>query len=317
MTAFFRDPEAFDALAQRVIPSVFEGKGAGDQVRLLGGGMRQRRGGLFPGHAPVRADGALNRHRRGCRSSPRTSTRRAWRLPVGAVTRRASETTCLGRSPGAVLHARGRRLSGAQGTAGRWSCSRSTTCFTTRRSRIWTSISCRNLLIYLDSRVQGKADQPLPLRAAGRRVPFPRGRRERSPAGRICSSRSSGSSGSTSAGIWPLRAPVEFPLTWAPRGRRARSPAHVGSRQPRDEPAAQPGARDPRRVHAGRHGGSRRWGRRLPLRTDGQVPGAVRRCAEPQRAQPGTEEPAHRTPPRPACTRPRRRDRRWCRAASR
>jgi two-component system, chemotaxis family, CheB/CheR fusion protein len=51
VTNFFRDPEAFHTLAQRVIPRLFEGKGADDQVRLLGGWMRQRRGGLFAGDA--------------------------------------------------------------------------------------------------------------------------------------------------------------------------------------------------------------------------------------------------------------------------
>ena len=34
VTNFFRDPEAFDALALNVIPRLFEGKGAGDQLRV-------------------------------------------------------------------------------------------------------------------------------------------------------------------------------------------------------------------------------------------------------------------------------------------
>jgi two-component system, chemotaxis family, CheB/CheR fusion protein len=34
VTDFFRDPEAFNSLAQQVIPRLFEGKGASDQVRL-------------------------------------------------------------------------------------------------------------------------------------------------------------------------------------------------------------------------------------------------------------------------------------------
>ena len=34
VTEFFRDPEAFETLAQRVLPRVLEGKGADDQVRL-------------------------------------------------------------------------------------------------------------------------------------------------------------------------------------------------------------------------------------------------------------------------------------------
>ena len=34
VTNFFRDPEAFEALEKTVIPAIFEGKGAGDQVRV-------------------------------------------------------------------------------------------------------------------------------------------------------------------------------------------------------------------------------------------------------------------------------------------
>jgi two-component system CheB/CheR fusion protein len=34
VTAFFRDKDAFEALAERVIPPLFEGKGATDQIRV-------------------------------------------------------------------------------------------------------------------------------------------------------------------------------------------------------------------------------------------------------------------------------------------
>jgi two-component system CheB/CheR fusion protein len=38
VTNFFRDPEAFDALARDVVPKLFAGKGAGDQVRVWAAG---------------------------------------------------------------------------------------------------------------------------------------------------------------------------------------------------------------------------------------------------------------------------------------
>ena len=56
VTSFFRDPEAFQALEEQVIPKLFAGKPAGARDPRLVAGLLHRRGGLFPRH-PARRSG--------------------------------------------------------------------------------------------------------------------------------------------------------------------------------------------------------------------------------------------------------------------
>ena len=57
VTHFFRDPEAFELLAAKVIPRLFEGKDADGTVRVWVARLRHRRGGLFDRHPAARAHG--------------------------------------------------------------------------------------------------------------------------------------------------------------------------------------------------------------------------------------------------------------------
>ena len=57
VTAFFRDREAFDALAEQVMPHLFEGKGPRGHGARLGAGLRDRRGGVFDRDPAARTHG--------------------------------------------------------------------------------------------------------------------------------------------------------------------------------------------------------------------------------------------------------------------
>ena len=74
VTSFFRDPEAFEALEEQVIPRLFAGKAAGGAVRVWVPGCSTGRGGLLHRHpapgahggaeAALPAAGLRHRHRR-------------------------------------------------------------------------------------------------------------------------------------------------------------------------------------------------------------------------------------------------------------
>ena len=58
VTTFFRDSAAFEALAQLVIPRLFDDKGAADAIRVWVPRLRDRRGSLFDRHIAARGGGA-------------------------------------------------------------------------------------------------------------------------------------------------------------------------------------------------------------------------------------------------------------------
>ena len=55
VTSFFRDPEAFAALEEQVIPRLFAGKDADRGDPRLGARLLHRRGGLFHRHPACRS----------------------------------------------------------------------------------------------------------------------------------------------------------------------------------------------------------------------------------------------------------------------
>ena len=55
VTSFFRDPEVFEALAERVVPVMFAERTGRDTVRVVVRRVLDRRGGLQPGNAVARA----------------------------------------------------------------------------------------------------------------------------------------------------------------------------------------------------------------------------------------------------------------------
>ena len=126
VTNFFRDREAFDALAAQ-IPALFAGKSSERRGARLGAGLRDRRGGVLDrdaarracahaGGAAVAAD-LRERPRRG-----RDPAGARGRLSVGDHGRR------LGRPPAPLLHQGASRLPGAREICARPCCSPCTTC---------------------------------------------------------------------------------------------------------------------------------------------------------------------------------------------
>ena len=126
VTSFFRDAGVFEVLQEQVMPALFEGKPAGDPIRVWVAGLLDRRGGLLAGHPPARAHGAAaartavradlrHRHRR-----PGASPRRAPALPGRHRRRR------LAGAAGALLPSR----RGRQATASTRACA---TCWSSPR----------------------------------------------------------------------------------------------------------------------------------------------------------------------------------------
>ena len=154
VTGFFRDPGAFAALAEQVIPPLFEGRGAGRHAAGLGARLRHRGGSLFPGDAAARAYGRAARPCRACRSSPPISTRR--RCSVARA----------GRYPAALLDGiipaeRLARFFTREGARYMVTKELRDLCVFSAHSLIRDPpfsridlISCRNLLIYLDGGLQ-------------------------------------------------------------------------------------------------------------------------------------------------------------------
>jgi len=58
VTNFFRDTDVFELLEQQIVPALFEGKTEDDEVRVLDGGLCDRRGGLLVRDAVAGARGA-------------------------------------------------------------------------------------------------------------------------------------------------------------------------------------------------------------------------------------------------------------------
>ena len=77
VTGFFRDPEAFQVLEQRVIPELVAAEGAEAPLRVWVPGCSTRRRSLFDRHALDRTDRRGQDRRRTSRSSPATSTKTA------------------------------------------------------------------------------------------------------------------------------------------------------------------------------------------------------------------------------------------------
>ena len=159
VTQFFRDAREFEALEKQVIPKLFDGKGSRRSDPRLGARLRHRRGGLLDRHPAARAHGAGSTPRRRCRSSRPTST--AVRSP-----RRASAATWR-RSPTMSRRSGSRAGSSRRATPTRSprSCAK---CASSRRTTSLRDapfsrldlISCRNLLIYLNTELQ---DRVIPL----------------------------------------------------------------------------------------------------------------------------------------------------------
>ena len=72
VTQFFRDPEAFEALKEKVFPAIVNGRLAGTGHPHLGGRLLDRRGGVFAGHQPAGVSGRPVGERRQSRSWPPT-----------------------------------------------------------------------------------------------------------------------------------------------------------------------------------------------------------------------------------------------------
>ena len=133
VTHFFRDPEAFAVLQQRVVPRLFDGKGPNDQVRVwvpacATGEEAYSIAMLLVEHldsvdrAAARAD-LCHRPRRGRDRTARDGLlqqRRHRRHPAGAAR--------------SILPSRGRRAIAFAASCARWSCSRTTTWSGIRRS---------------------------------------------------------------------------------------------------------------------------------------------------------------------------------------
>ena len=200
VTAFFRDPDAFAALEQTVIPQLFAGQGAGRRGAGVGSGLRHRRGGLLDRDPAARAHGRADRGRRevqvfGTDIDEAALDRRPRRA---AIPRRLLEDV----SPERLrrFFVRGRRQ------LRRWRKEVRDICIFSAHSLIRDPpfsrldlISCRNLLIYLDADLQTQRAPDLPLRAAARRLPVPRRLGERRRGMPTCSTRRQASTASSSA----------------------------------------------------------------------------------------------------------------------
>ena len=85
VTSFFRDPDVFEALKERVYPEIIKGKPAVSDHPRLGAGLLHRPGGLLAGHELDRVLRRSNRTGRRFRSSPPISaTRRPSTKPAPA-----------------------------------------------------------------------------------------------------------------------------------------------------------------------------------------------------------------------------------------
>ena len=122
VTNFFRDREAFEALERDGgRPSCFEGRPPAEPGARLGGGLRDRRGGLFGGHAAARPrwDAAVQARRPGLRHRHRRARTRRRRVPASTPDSIATDVP-TGRlrqffdtEPGAYRVARGPARAGA------------------------------------------------------------------------------------------------------------------------------------------------------------------------------------------------------------
>ena len=103
VTEFFREPETFDVLRERVFPPS-SGTRAATPACASGSGLLHRRGGLQPGHHPARRRWA---HGLRCpsRSSPRTSTSPTSR-PLGSASTRKTAPRRHARAVAPLLRAR-------------------------------------------------------------------------------------------------------------------------------------------------------------------------------------------------------------------
>ena len=187
VTAFFRDPEAFEALQRERLPADRRGPRRGDEpVRVWVPGCSTGEEAyslaialleFLERDAAAAADPDL-RHR------PQRRGRRARRAP--GSTRRASRRR-LARAAAPLLRQGGRPLPDQQGDPRHVRLRPARPDRATRRSRGSTSISCRNVLIYLEPGAAAAGDADLPLRAQAQRLPAARRLRERSVGSPTCS----------------------------------------------------------------------------------------------------------------------------------
>ena len=117
VTSFFRDPEAFDALAAQVIPRLFAGKRVGDQVRVWVSGCATGEEAYSIAILLCEHASAAAQPRRRSRSSRPTSTRRRSLEARAALLPGDDRRRRLARAPRSVLPARERPLPGPQGAA--------------------------------------------------------------------------------------------------------------------------------------------------------------------------------------------------------
>ena len=225
---FFRDADAFAALAAVVIPKLFEGKGADDTVRVWVPGCATGEEVYLDRDPAARAHGQAARACPRCRCS-RTdideaalAIARAGRYPASAARRR------LARAAAAVLH---------RATAAAIVLAKEVRdlCIFSAHSVIrdppFSRIDldrCRNLLIYLGADLQANGHPDLPLRAAARRLPVPRHLGERVAARRSVRSGRQEAAASSGGATMPS-APASCRCCWsrraaarAARTRRAR-----------------------------------------------------------------------------------------------
>jgi two-component system CheB/CheR fusion protein len=131
VTNFFRDPEAYRALAATVLPQLM--KNSTGQVRVWVPGCATGEEAYSIGIL-LREQTAQLDNPRSCKSSRPTSTRMRWRPLALAATRSASKPTCLRRASSASS-SRKRALIAWSRTCARCASSPHTTCCGTRRSR--------------------------------------------------------------------------------------------------------------------------------------------------------------------------------------
>ena len=126
VTSFFRDPEAFEALASTSCPPLLENRPRGAAGARLGARLRDRRGGVLDRHLPARARGRAGEPARAADLRHRHLRGRARQGPRGRLPRdhRAGR---LARAPAALLHPGRRRLPGEQDASASCASSPATT----------------------------------------------------------------------------------------------------------------------------------------------------------------------------------------------
>jgi len=134
VTDFFRDTEAYQALETLVIPRLFEGKGADDEVRVWVAGCSTGEEGSRSCCASTSKD---RYRRRRSRFSPPTSTRWAWVSRAQRVIRRAWSRRSRLSGSGASLSTRPGLIVSSKNCA-ICASSRPTALFATRHSRAST-----------------------------------------------------------------------------------------------------------------------------------------------------------------------------------